>query len=131
MTTKITNSLKRKESGERGKGKYYHVELRPRAGFIAFATQDVGKKGRLLRVAGKRASGVWYTVAWLIEKNLAHIARNGRLIVDDVKARTVLHQIVKPIIHKKGDIFSTTPRYTVPEAKRWLAIRQLKPRGYI
>ena len=125
MTINSTITQKRKTPGETGKGEYYHIEVRPRNGFIAFTTQDVGKKGGLLRVAGKRATGVWHTVAWLVEKKLAHISRNGRLIIDDIKAQNVLRQIIKPILHKKGDVFVTTPRYSTPETKRWSTIRQL------
>ncbi len=44
----------RKKPGATGEGEYYHVVLRPKEGFVTFRTQDVGRKGHTLRVAGKK-----------------------------------------------------------------------------
>lgn len=104
----------RKKPGLGGAGKFYHIEVRPKSEFVTFRNQDVGKKGGLERLAGKRGSGSWDTVTWLVNKELAHVGHNGQLIIDDPKARTMLKQIHGNIFHKKGDIFHTHPR-NVPE----------------
>ena len=56
----------RKAPGSGGQGEYYHVEVRPGDDFVTFRTQDVGDPGHVQRVAGKRESGSWATVKWLI-----------------------------------------------------------------
>lgn len=112
----------RKSPGESGTGEYYHIEIRPKEQFATFLTQDVGKKGGLMRVAGKRPSGAWQTAGWLVEKDLAHVSPNGRLIIDTPKARTLLKHITQPIVHKKGDIFTSTPRTSARERKQWPAM---------
>src|SRR5438128_1668597 len=63
----------RKKPGTGGTGDYYHVGVRPRKGFVMFRTQDVGEPGHIERVAGKRQSGSWDTVKWLISKEDAHV----------------------------------------------------------
>lgn len=111
--------------GAGGAGKFYHIEVRPKSEFVSFRNQDVGHKGGLERLAGRRSSGSWDTVTWLVSKKLAHVEPNGQLIVDDPKARTMLKQIHGSIFHKKGDIFHTHPRRNVPEsAKPTLAMRR-------
>ncbi len=107
----------RKKPGAGG-GKFYRIEVRPKGQFITFRTQDVGREGHLERIAGKRSSGSWDTVTWLVEKGAAHVSDNGRLIIDDSKTRTALKQIRGPIIHKKGDVFSALPHKNIPESKK-------------
>src|SRR5260221_5652788 len=58
----------RKKPGSTGRGDYYHIEVRPAGDFVTFLTQDVGKLGHIQRVAGRRSSGYWATVKWLIGK---------------------------------------------------------------
>ncbi len=89
-----------------GSGRYYRVEVRPKTEFIRFRTQEVGKRGHIERVAGKRASGSWDTVTWLISKEDAHV-QNGRLIADSIDARK--------LIDKQGDRFEAKDRPNVPE----------------
>lgn len=113
MKTKTTTPH-RKQPGSTGKGKFYRIEIRPKGQFVTFRIQDVGKKGGLERLAGKRTSGSWDTVTWLIDKKDAHVDSRGRLVIDEEKARSVLKQIKGPIVHKKGDIFVAHPR-NVPE----------------
>lgn len=114
----------RKKPGAGG-GKFYRIEVRPKGDFISFRTQDVGKQGGLERIAGRRSSGSWDTVTWLVEKGKAHVSMNGQLIIDDLKAKTALKQIRRPIMHQKGDVFTALPRKNVPEsAKPTLAQRQ-------
>jgi hypothetical protein len=72
-----------------GRGKFFHIEVRPKSEFTEFRTQDVGSKGGIERVAGKRAGGAWSTQKWLIAKNQAHV--EGRSLVgDSADARKVL-----------------------------------------
>lgn len=104
----------RKKPGTTGKGKFFRIEIRPKSEFKTFRIQDVGKKGGLERLAGKRSSGSWDTVAWLVSKANAKI-RNRELIIKDVHAKTVLKNLSGPIHRIKGDIFKAHPRANVPE----------------
>src|SRR5512146_36897 len=64
-----------------GGGSFCRVEGRPKSEFVTFRTQDVGSKGHIERVAGKRSSGSWATAAWLVGKQDAHVS--GRKLVAD------------------------------------------------
>ena len=46
----------RKRPGAGG-GEFYRIEVRPKGEFVTFRTQDIGKKGGIERLAGKRQSG--------------------------------------------------------------------------
>src|SRR5574341_1469139 len=72
---------KRAKPGTTGEGMYYHIEVRPKGEFTTFRTQDVGKKGGIQLVAGKRSSGSWDDQKWLIGKELAHV-EHGKLMPD-------------------------------------------------
>ncbi len=104
----------RREPGSRGQGDYYHVEVRPGDGFVTFRTQDVGDPGHVQRVAGKRQSGSWSTVKWLIDKDDAHV-RGGVLVGDTKDAKDIIKQLGSKPIHKKGDIFEAKPRRNAAE----------------
>lgn len=104
-----TQSPRRKKPGTTGNGKFYRIEIRPKGDFKTFRIQDVGKKGGLERLAGKRPSGSWDTVTWLVSKEDAKVM-GGRLSITDAKARSVLAQIRGPIVHVKGDIFHAHPK---------------------
>lgn len=108
---------KRKAPGTTGKGKFFRIEVRPKSDFKLFRVQDVGRKGGLERLAGKRPSGSWGTVSWLISKDDAHTER-GKLIIDDKKAKSALAQIRGPIVHVKGDVFRAHPARNVPEREK-------------
>jgi hypothetical protein len=60
---------KRAKPSSKGGGRYFHIEVRPKSGFKIFRTQDVGAPGGIERVAGKRESGSWSTLKWLISKD--------------------------------------------------------------
>ena len=107
----------RQRPGSTGKGMFYRVEVRPKREFTSFRVQDVGRKGELERVAGRRSSGSWDTVAWLVNKRKAHVSGNT-LVVDDDKVHSFLKQVRGKITHIKGDIFSAHPRKNVPESEK-------------
>ncbi|MFZ2555822.1 MAG: hypothetical protein WAZ27_00625 [Minisyncoccia bacterium] len=114
----------RKKPGTTGRGKFYRIVVRPKSDFTSFRVQDVGEKGGLERLAGRRSSGSWATVSWLVSKEDAHV-KQGHLIITEPKARSVLESLSGHIYHVKGDIFRAHPRKNVPEAaKPTLAMRR-------
>ncbi|MDO8517942.1 MAG: hypothetical protein Q7S26_01450 [bacterium] len=120
---------KRKAPGTTGKGKFYRIEVRPKGDFVLFRNQDVGKKGGLERLAGKRKSGSWATVSWLVGKDKAHIDAHGHLKIDDAKARTALKQIRGHVVHVKGDVFHAHPRNVPERAKPTPAMRRAQKKN--
>jgi len=107
----------RKAPGSSGQGEYYHVEVRPGDDFVTFRTQDVGDPGHIQRVAGKRKTGSWATVKWLIGKEDAHVS--GDSLVGDTKdARDVIKQLGSKPVHKSGDLFEAKPRKNVVEKSK-------------
>src|SRR5215216_6743480 len=113
-TTKRSTGNRRQKPGSGGQGNYYHVEVREGDDFATFRTQDVGGPGHLQRVSGKRATGSWSTVKWLIGKEDAHV-EDGKLVGDTKDAKDLLRKLrTKPVL-KKGDLFESKPRRNVPE----------------
>ncbi len=115
--SETTSRTKRAEPGSRGQGNYYHVEVRPDQDFVTYRTQDVGDPGHLQRVAGKRESGSWATVKWLIDKNDAHVEGDS-LVGDTQEAKDLLKKLGSNPMHKKGDVFEAKPRRNVPERSK-------------
>jgi hypothetical protein len=113
----------RQKPGSGGSGNYYHVEVREGDDFETFRTQDVGDEGHLQRVAGKRASGNWATVKWLISKEDAHV-EEGKLVGDTQEAKDLLKKLRKKPIHIRGDRFESKPRQNVPERAKPTAAQQ-------
>jgi hypothetical protein len=107
----------RKKPGTTGKGNYYHVDVRSKGQFASFRTQDVGGRGHIQRVAGKRSSGSWDTAKWLISKEDAHV-QNGRLVPDTADAKKVIAQLGSKPVHVQGDHFKAKPRPNVPERSK-------------
>jgi len=107
----------RQKPGSTGKGSYYHVAIRPKTDFVTFRTQDVGEPGHVQRVAGKRSSGSWATVAWLISKEDAHVTK-GELRPNTPGAREVLNKLGAKPVQVKGDRFEAKPRPNVPEESK-------------
>lgn len=110
-------SRTRKKPGTGGEGNYYHVEVRRSEDFATFRTQDVGEPGHIQRVAGKRGSGSWDTVKWLISKDDAHIEQET-LVPDSSEAEKVLAELGSPPVHLKGDVFEVRPRPNVAESDK-------------
>ena len=107
----------REKPGATGEGEYYHVEVRPKGQFTTFRTHDVGKKGGIQRVAGKRGSGSWDDQKWLISKHDAHV-EGGKLIPDTADAQEVLEALGSEPVHVRGDRFKAKPRPNVPEKEK-------------
>jgi len=103
----------RRKPGSTGGGQYYHIEVRPKREFVTFRTHDIGEKGHIQRVAGKRRSGSWDDQKWLISKSDAHV-ENGRLVADTADVAAVLDKI-GPARHLAADRFKGHPRHNVPE----------------
>jgi hypothetical protein len=121
---------KRAKPGTKGEGHYYRVGVRPKKEFVTFRTQDVGEPGHVQRLAGKRQSGSWDTVTWLISKEDAHV-ENGKLIPDTADARDVLEKLGSTPRHVKGDIFEAKPRPNVPEREKPTPAQQRARRANI
>ena len=82
----------RKRPGTTGEGKFFRIEVRPKSEFVTFRNQDVGKPGGIERLAGKRESGSWGTVSWLVNKDFAHVER-GRLVPDHPDAKELFEEL--------------------------------------
>ena len=104
-----TKKRARKAPGSSGRGDYYHVEVLPGEDFVTFQTQDVGRRGHIQRVAGKRSSGYWTTVKWLIGKEDAHI-QDEKLVPDTRAAKDVINQLGSPPVRLVGDRFKAKPK---------------------
>ncbi len=115
--TSSRSRTNRKSPGTSGQGEYYHVEVRPNEDFVTYRTQDVGDPGHLQRVAGRRESGSWATVKWLIDKNDAHVDGDN-LVGDTQEAKDLIKKLGSKPVHKKGDIFEAKPRRNVPERSK-------------
>ena len=82
-----------------------------------FRYHDVGEKGHILRLAGKRSSGSWDTQVWLISKDDAHI-EGDTLVADTDDARSLIDALGSKPKHVKGDVFEAKDRPNVPESKK-------------
>jgi len=112
-----------------GGGKFYRVEVRPKSEFVMFRTQDVGGKGRIERVAGKRSSGSWATAAWLIGKADAHVS-GRKLVADSRDAKNLLKKLGSEPVRRAGDRFDAKDRPNVPErAKPTAAQKRARSRN--
>ena len=107
----------RQKPGSGGKGNFYHVEVREGSDFETFRTQDVGDPGHLQRVSGKRASGSWATVKWLIGKEDAHV-EDGKLVGDTKDAKDLINKLRSKPVQIRGDRFEAKPRRNVPEGSK-------------
>ena len=108
---------RRAKPGATGRAGFFHIEVRPRRDFKIFRTHDVGRKGGIERVAGKRASGSWSTQKWLISKEHAHI-RNGKLVADSADARHILATLSAVPVRLGGNRFRARDRRNVPEREK-------------
>jgi hypothetical protein len=108
---------RRAKPGASGRGEFFHIQVRPRSEFVTFRNQDIGTRGGIERVAGRRANGSWDTQKWLIGKSEAH--RNGKqLVADSVAAEKVLAQLGSVPRHLGGDRFVAKPRRKIPASEK-------------
>jgi hypothetical protein len=108
---------KRAKPGAKGEGDYFRIVVRPKEEFSTFRYHDVGEKGHLLRLAGKRSSGSWDTQAWLIGKEDAHVA-GDTLIADSEDAKKLHETLGSTPKRLKGDIFEAKDRLNIPEREK-------------
>ena len=118
---------RRQKPGSGGTGNYYHIEVWEGSDFETFRTQDVGDQGHLQRVSGKRSSGSWATVKWLIDKEEAHV-EDGKLVGDTKDAKDLLKKLRSKPVQIRGDRFEAKPRRNVPERSKPTAA-QTRARG--
>ena len=103
----------RKRPGAGG-GEFFRIEVRPKNEFVTFRTQDVGDKGGIERLAGKRSSGSWDTATWLVSKDFAH-KEGKKLVPDHPDAKSLFEDLGSTPMHVKGDVFKAKDRPNVPE----------------
>ena len=108
---------RRAKPGTKGEGGYFRIVVRTKGEFTTFRYQDIGEKGHILRLAGKRRSGSWDTQAWLIGKNDAHI-KGGTLVADTPDAQRVIKALGSKPTHVRGDVFKAKDRRNVPESEK-------------
>ena len=111
------STTRRQKPGSGGQGSYYHVEVRDGSDFETFRTQDVGDPGHLQRVGGKRATGSWATVKWLISKEDAHV-EDGKLVGDTTEAKDLIRKLRTKPKQIRGDRFEAKDRRNVPEKSK-------------
>jgi hypothetical protein len=107
----------RAKPGTKGEGDYFRIVLRPKEEFATFRFHDVGEKGHVMRLAGKRSSGSWDTQAWLIDKGDAHL-EGDTLVGDTEDARKLIAALGSKPKRVKGDVFEAKDRPNVPEKKK-------------
>jgi hypothetical protein len=108
---------RRAKPGASGKGRFFHIQLRPNAQFVRFRVQDVGGRGGVERVAGQRGNGTWDTVKWLVEKTHAHV-HGETLVADTAEARKLLRSLGSAPVYVRGDRFRAAPRANIPESEK-------------
>jgi hypothetical protein len=108
---------KRAKPGSTGEGDYFRIVVRPKDEFTTFRNQDVGEKGHIMRLAGKRSSGSWDTHAWLISKTDAHLA-GDTLVGDNKDSRRLIESLGTKPKRVKGDIFEAKDTPNVPENQK-------------
>jgi len=107
----------RKKPGTGGTGKFYRIVVRPKGEFVSFRNHDVGKKGHIQRLAGRRKSGSWATQAWLIAKTDAEI-KKGILVGKTKHVKEAISKLRTKPKKVKGDIFEAKSRKNVPEKSK-------------
>ena len=114
MTSIKQKRATRKRPGTGGAGKFFRIVVRPKGEFVSFRNHDVGEKGHIQRLAGRRKSGSWATQAWLIAKTDAKLM--GDTLIGKTKhVKDVISKLRRKPKKVKGDIFKAGSRKNVPE----------------
>lgn len=95
------------------KGKYFRIVVRSKS---EFKTPDVKKDqigGGVVRVAGKRISGLWDTQVWLISQREAHM-ENRKLVPDTQFARYAVKSLATEPKWVRNNIFRARDRFRIP-----------------
>jgi len=108
---------RRAKPGAVGKGRFFHIIVRPNAQFVRFRVQDIGGRGGVERVAGQRSNGTWDTVKWLVEKTHAHV-HGKSLVADSAEARKLLRSLGSTPVHIGADRFRARSRTNIPEREK-------------
>lgn len=108
---------RRAKPGSKGKGRFFHILVRPKAQFLRFRVQDIGARGGVERVAGQRGNGTWDTLKWLVEKTHAHV-HGGKLVADTAEARKLFRSLGSTPVRIAGDRFRARPRTNIPEREK-------------
>ncbi len=113
----ISAKQKRAKPGTKEEGKFYRITVRPKTQFVTFRNHDVGRRGHIQRIAGRRKNKTWDTQAWLIAKTDAHM-RAGKLIGDTTEAKKLLAKLQTKPRKVKGDVFKAKARKNIPEKSK-------------
>lgn len=92
---------------------YYKIVVRPQSEFKTdeYKTDWLGEG--IVRLAGRRMSGLWDTQAWLIRQDQAHI-KNRLLVPDSIFARYVVKTLASEPKWVKTNIFRARDRFKIP-----------------
>jgi hypothetical protein len=113
-------AVSRRPPGTTGIGRYFHIQLRPSSEFVSYRTHDVGRRGHIQRVAGKRPTGSWATIKWLVAKEDAHL-EGEKLVADSPAARSLIARLGSKPVHTYGDRFSAKPNAKSKRANKPLS----------
>lgn len=113
----MRTATRRAKPGSRGKGRFFHILVRPNSQFTRFRVQDIGARGGVERLAGQRSDGSWDTVKWLVEKTHAHV-HGGKLVADTAEGRKLLRSLGSTPLQIRGDRFRAKPRTHIPESEK-------------
>lgn len=107
----------RAKPGTKGEGNYFRIEVRPKTEFTSFRTHDVGNKGHLQRIAGKRKSGSWATQCWLVSKKDA-VVQGNTLVGKTKDVKNFLSKLSTKPMKFKADVFKAKDRKNVSEKSK-------------
>lgn len=130
-TRTVKKGKARAEPGTSGHGKYFRIVVRPKEEFVTFRYNDIGKKGHLQRLAGKRESGTWATQAYLVSKKDAK-KTDHKLIPTTEDARKLFIRLGSRPRLVKADIYRAKDRNLIPaedkptEAQRRAQMENIK-----
>lgn len=88
---------------------FYYIEVRSKEKYKTFRTRDAGEKDGIERVIGQREDGIWETVKWLLNKEMAHV-ENGRLVADHPNAKELFDCLDSAPIYVEGNRFKAKDR---------------------